>query len=331
MNLLDKEEYKFLKEDDRFSNKRLALLTYGGSYAYGTNVEGSDIDLRGIYLPTKQEILSMTYHKKPFENNETDTVIYPLKQIIELLCNNNPNVIEILGTREEDIFKINKIGKMLKDNSHIFLSQKAYDSFNGYAISQLRRLQNAVARDSLAQPDKEEHILQSIKRRMDTFEISYKDICDGELNLYIDDTDREGYDKEIYIDINLKHYPLRDIKCMLSEMNETVKQYGKLNHRNNKKDEPHLYKHAMHLIRLMMMGTDILEGKGINTYRKEKDFLLDIRNGKYSFDEIFEITDEYDNKFQEAKKNTALPKKIDMNKVNELIAEINTLILTGEQ
>ena len=327
MSLLNQKEYSFLKEDDRFTNKRLALLTYGGSHAYGTNNKGSDIDLRGIYLPTKQEILSMTYEEKPFTDKITDTVIYPLKQIVELLCNCNPNTIEILGTREEDIFAINDIGKILRENAYVFLSQKAYDSFNGYAVSQLRRLQNAIARDSLAQPDKEEHILQSIKRRMDTFEISYKDICDGELNLYIDDTDREGYDKEIYIDINLKNYPLRDLRSMLGEMNETVKQYGKLNHRNNKKDEQHLYKHAMHLIRLMMMGIYILEGKGINTYRKEKDFLLDIRHGKYSFDEIFEITNEYDRKFREAKNHTDLPKYVDMNKVNELIAEINLQIV----
>ena len=329
MSLLNQKEYSFLKEDERFTNKRLALLTYGGSHAYGTNNKGSDIDLRGIYLPTKQEILSMTYEEKPFTDKITDTVIYPLKQIVELLCNCNPNTIEILGTREEDIFAINDIGKILRENAYVFLSQKAYDSFNGYAVSQLRRLQNAIARDSLAQPDKEEHILQSIKRRMDTFEISYKDICDGELNLYIDDTDREGYDKEIYIDINLKNYPLRDLRSMLGEMNETIKQYGKLNHRNNKKDEPHLYKHAMHLIRLMMMGIDILEGKGINTYRKEKDFLLDIRHGKYSFDEIFEITNEYDRKFREAKNHTDLPKYVDMNKVNELIAEINLQIVNG--
>ena len=182
MSLLNQKEYSFLKEDERFTNKRLALLTYGGSHAYGTNNKGSDIDLRGIYLPTKQEILSMTYEEKPFTDKITDTVIYPLKQIVELLCNCNPNTIEILGTREEDIFAINDIGKILRENAYVFLSQKAYDSFNGYAVSQLRRLQNAIARDSLAQPDKEEHILQSIKRRMDTFEISYKDICDGELN-----------------------------------------------------------------------------------------------------------------------------------------------------
>lgn len=91
MSLLNQREYNFLKEDNRFTNKRLALLTYGGSHAYGTNNKDSDIDLRGIYLPTKQEILSMTYEEKPFTDKITDTVIYPLKQIVELLCNCNPN------------------------------------------------------------------------------------------------------------------------------------------------------------------------------------------------------------------------------------------------
>jgi len=44
----------------------------------------------------------------------------------------------------------------------------------------------------------------------------------------------------------------------------------------------------MHLIRLLITGTEVLEGKGINTYReKEREFLLDIRKGKYSYNELF--------------------------------------------
>ncbi len=63
------------------------------------------------------------------------------------------------------------------------------------------------------------------------------------------------------------------LKNINSDMNNIVKDYSKLNHRNSKKDELHLNKHAMHLIRLLVTGTEILEGKGVNTYReKEREF-----------------------------------------------------------
>ena len=59
----------------------------------------------------------------------------------------------------------------------------------------------------------------------------------------------------------------------------------------------------MHLIRLLIVGTEILEGKGINTYReKDRDLLLKIRNGEFvkqkdgknDYSLIFEMVDEYD-------------------------------------
>ncbi|HGS9648377.1 TPA: nucleotidyltransferase domain-containing protein [Clostridioides difficile] len=107
--------------------------------------------MRGIYLNSAQEILTMNCINKPYENKETDTVIYPLKQIITLLLNVNPNVIEILGTRKEDLFVCTEEGKLLKDNVDLFLTKRAANSFGGYAISQLRRLQNALARDNYEQ------------------------------------------------------------------------------------------------------------------------------------------------------------------------------------
>ena len=126
------------------------------------------------------------------------------------------------------------------------------------------------------------------------------------------------------MDINLKHYPLRDFKNIYSEMLEVVKQYGKLNYRNKKKSELSLNKHAMHLIRLLIMGTEILEGKPVQTYRdNDGDFLLSIRNGKYTYDEIFEIVDEYEGKFKYAADNTSLPSKPNFNKVEQLVIAIN--------
>ena len=85
------------------------------------------------------------------------------------------------------------------------------------------------------------------------------------------------------------------------------------------------------------MGTEILEGRGINTYREtDREFLLDIRNGKYQNDdgsyskEYFELVDMYEKKMQYAAKNTNLPTLPDMKKIDELVIEINKRGLRNE-
>ena len=55
---------------------------------------------------------------------------------------------------------------MLLDNRKLFLSKRAINSFGGYADAQLRRLQNALARDSFPQNEKEQHIFNSVKNAM---------------------------------------------------------------------------------------------------------------------------------------------------------------------
>ena len=63
---------------------------------------------------------------------------------------------------------------------------------------------------------------------------------------------------------------------------------------------------------LLIEGTEILEGKGINTYRQnDREFLLDIRHGKYTFEEIFKMVDDYEAKFKYAANNSSLPSKPD--------------------
>lgn len=134
-------------------------------------------------------------------------------------------------------------------------------------------------------------------------------------------------DTEIYMDIRLSRYPLRDYKAMWSEMNNIVKDYAKIGKRNQHAIEHNkLGKHMMHLIRLYMMCLDILKNKKIITFREEEhDLLMSIRNGAYLDDnrqpipEFFEMVDEYEKELQYAEENTDLPEKPDYKKIQEFV------------
>lgn len=62
------DAYNFLKENEHLGN-RIILLGLGGSHAYGTNVESSDLDIRGCALNRKEEILT-NQHFEQFVNEE---------------------------------------------------------------------------------------------------------------------------------------------------------------------------------------------------------------------------------------------------------------------
>ena len=332
---LKSKEYDFLRTDKNLGNN-IILLTLGGSHAYGTNNQDSDLDIRGCALNSKMQILTNENFEQ-FVNEATDTTIYSFNKLISLLSNVNPNTIEMLGNKPEHYFYISQIGQELIDNAHLFLSKKAIFSFGGYANQQLRRLENKSNR-LVGQAQNEEHIYKTIEHAAYDFKNRYFTRPDDAIKLYIDKAVQEGYDTEIFMDVNLRHYPLRDYKGMWSEMQSIVKSYGKIGKRNEKAIEHNkLGKHMMHLIRLYMMCLDILEKEKIVTYReKEHDLLMDIRNGMYLDDnkqpipEFYEMVDEYEKRLDYAKNNTSLPDNPNYNQINEFVASVNERVVKGE-
>ena len=161
-------EYDFLRNHPRLGN-RIILLGPGGSYAYGTYQENSDLDIRGITLNLPSDLLGLTQFEQ-YEDAHTDTVIYSFNKIIRLLLACNPNTIEILGLDDDQYLIRTPIGQELLDHKHLFLSKRAAKSFGGYAGAQLRRLQNAVTRNTLPQKEREQHIYRSVKHALEDFE-----------------------------------------------------------------------------------------------------------------------------------------------------------------
>lgn len=334
LEMLSSSDYDFLRTNNNL-NKNIILLGLGGSYAYGTNTPESDIDIRGCALNSKRNILT----NKNFEqvtDKETDTVIYSFDKLVSLLCNCNPNTIELLGFESEEYLYCSNIGKELLDNKQLFLSKRAVQSFGGYATSQLRRLDNKAVR-TVEQSKREEHILNSIKNAYITFPEKYFEFEEDSIDLYIDKAVQVDYDTEIFMDIHLTHYPLRDYKAMWSEMSNIVKDYSKVGHRN-KQAATHgkLGKHMMHLIRLYLMCLDILERKQIVTKRPEHDLLMDIRNGKYLDEndqpvpEFYDMVNDFEKKLKYVADNTDLPDKPDYKKIDEFIASVNERVVLGE-
>lgn len=324
--VLEQKEYDFLRNNPLLKDNIL-FLTVAGSYAYGTNVETSDLDIRGVVLERETDTLGLSDFEQ-YVDPKTDTVIYTLKKFLKLVKECNPNIIEMLYSKSEHYLYISPLGKILLDNRDLFLTKRAAYSFGGYANAQLNRLENALARDALSEYDKMEHINRSVENSAKSFESKFK-LPDDAIKTYVGSW-HEGDDEEILVDFNLKHYPLSRLRSMVEEMTNVTRNYNDtVGQRNKKKDDAHLNKHVMHLIRLYIMCNEILEYKTVHTYREnEKELLMDIRNGKYRSSDGYVTKDFYNllndlkAKCDKLKKETTLSDSVDAQKYNELVLKL---------
>lgn len=332
MNLLDRPEYGFLKTNPHLG-KNIIFLTYGGSYAYGTNVEGSDIDIRGCTLNSKADLLGMGDFEQVVDDH-TDTTVYGFNKLLGLLINCNPNTIELLGCRPEHYFVLTPIGRQLLGQRHMFLSRRAVNSFGGYAGQQLRRLENALAHDTYPVQVKERHIMGSCENAMLSFPKRYRTFDSEQIRLSVGEA---GGKAQVLADINMERVPLREFTGMMGELVEITRNYDKIHHRNKKKDDAHLNKHAMHLVRLYLMCLDILEKEEIVTCREaDHDMLMDIRKGRYqkadhTFNaDFYDLLNDLEKRLSYAKQNTSLPEAPDLSRIEAFQMEVNERVVRGE-
>ena len=332
---MQSDDYRFFHENNNLG-KNIILIGLGGSYAYGMNKDSSDLDIRGISLNKKEEVL-LGIDFEQVVDEKTDTTIYSFNKMIELLTKMNPNTCEILGLQDWQYFYLHPIGKELLENRKMFLSKICIHTFGGYASSQLRRMENKAAR-LVGQAQNEAYILKSINNAKYDFKNRYYPHDESDVKLYIDTAVQEGYDSEIFMDVCLKHYPLRDWTGMWNEMKAIVSSYNKIGKRNEKAiSHDKLGKHMSHLIRLYMMCIDILEKEEIITYRTdEHDLLMSIRNGVFLDEnrqpttEFYDLLNEYEKRFDYAKNNTSLPDVPNHKRINEFKMYVNERIVKGE-
>ena len=81
-------------------------------------------------------------------------------------------------------------------------------------------------------------------------------------------------------------------------------------------------KHAMHLVRLLRMGEEILTDGVVNVARPDAEELLDIRNGAWTYEEIVQYAEHTDHNIREVLyKTSSLPKAPDLQLAGKVLME----------
>jgi hypothetical protein len=110
-----------------------------GSQAYGLSDAESDVDRRGIYLPPADLHWSLYGIPEQLENHETQEAYWELQKFLVLALKANPNVLECLYT--PIVEKATPLAAELLSIRAIFLSRMVYQTYNGYVMSQFKKMQ----------------------------------------------------------------------------------------------------------------------------------------------------------------------------------------------
>lgn len=210
-----------------------------GSHAYGLATESSDEDVRGIFLPTAEELLGFGYSET--KEAKPDKVYHSLRKFMHLALKANPSILAWLWVEPRFIRVSSWIANEMRANRQQFLSKEVYKTFGGYATSQLKKME--------------------------------------------------------------KSYGLGKGYALHGERNAEADPYSAKAGMDTK--------NAMHLIRLLRCGVELLQVGRYFVYRDDKELLSAIRHGQYRMNEIISMADALFESMDEALETTTLPDKPD--------------------
>lgn len=347
--------YNFTQQQEikDYVKLNLMMLYVSGSHAYGMATEDSDIDIRGIFKDNIDMILGSNKIEQ-LSNETNDITIYSLTKALHLIAEQNPNMQELLWVDEEDILYATDDYWFLRNKRWELLSTLSRYKYSGYAISQLKRLKghskwlvkeqkgkfnkkpnikdyllgvNHKGNISRSISDKRNYYYTKIKDELYNIwqpskecSKSYPSIEDGNSFIPI----QEGH-KEIDNHRGVLLFNKSQFQKDLDEYNNWKKWKDNRNEKRHELEELYGYdtKHASHTFRLLNTGIEILKGEGVKVKRPDSQFLIDIRNGKYSYEWVMTEAERLDTiVLDEAYNNSKLPKNVDKKIVVDIIKHI---------
>jgi len=342
---------------------KLVVKFLAGSHLYGTNTPQSDIDERGVFIPTEEYFLGFLDRIEQMELKKEDIVYYDIRKFCSLAMEGNPNIIELLFVPSDKWIEYSSEWQHIVDNTSLFLSKKIKHTFSGYAHSQLGRIQRhrAWLLDPPTKPPERVDYGLPFDRPL----ISKDQI--GAFNRFL---------VTALLEIREKH----SLRELLEEMEETRDFYSLINatkkpdweaihhlvpvsenfivavqreraylqakrdwdaylswkkNRNLERSElekkfGYDTKHAAHLYRLMSECEELMIYKTLTFPRPDAEFLLDIRRGALSYAELMQHVERYDEWFNNLYDRTDLPHKPKIAAVNKLCINLCRSKLTED-
>jgi hypothetical protein len=339
-------------------NNVLLLECISGSRAYGLHTPQSDTDLKGVFILPKHTFYGLAYEEQA--NNETnDEVYYELRRFVDLLVKNNPNILELLNTPADCIRHRHPIMDLLKPE--LFLSKLCKQTFAGYAQSQIKKAKglnkkivNPVDKQRKSIVDfchvihqqgsialtvwlekkgfLQEHCgLVNISHMRDVYAVFHnsqlsmgylKGICSG---IDANDVSLSSVEKDVQplgiLSFNKDGYSkyckdYREYWDWVEKRNE-VRYEHTLDHGKN-----YDAKNMMHTFRLLNMAEEIAKEGVVNVRRHDRDFLLKIRSGAFSYEELVEVANKKIVDIDSLYERSSLPEEPDLVKAEEILVEM---------
>lgn len=294
---------------------RLIFETVHGSTAYGLARHDSDVDLKGIVVGPRRWYFGIDAAPEQIDLS-ADHVRYEIRKFLRLAADANPTVLELLFTAPEHHRTVTESGRFLLDNRHAFLSKRIADRFGGYALSQLKRIRGHRAHllaPPTHPPSRAEFDLP------DRTVIPADQLAAAEALLAAGDSDAADVSPNFFDLLGRE----RRYKSALKNW-QSYQQW--LRGRNPKRAELEARfgydtKHAMHLIRLQRVGIEALATGALNVHRSDRDELLAIRDGMWTYDQLEAAAESAHLELLAAASSTSLPDEPNLALIDTLCVE----------
>lgn len=289
----------------RQSRENEILKVRVGSFLYGTQGSTSDVDYYSIWIPSQDMVLGLKaieqIHETGMENGRKFEITrYPLHLITRHALKNNPNILEIFYADKSNIINSTQIGEYFRSSVNLFLSaETSYKTFRGYAFEQRKKL--TFKRERLEGFGKALKKIQEWKNQGLV-------VLPEQLNIESTLNDKgfwRNYEKGF------------DIETTFNSVSATLEEYGWRKELVAKYG--HDTKFASHLIRILSECFDLFHYGHIRLPLNCKNDIQDIKNGKWTLQQVIEASHEWEKRIDEAYRTTKIPQQSDFKAVNDLL------------